>query len=339
MQNRKPQLPIIDYNDTEFTTHSFNALHKYGAFILKNVPKIATDASLLLKEFNKLTAQPEDNIKPFLAGSDVLDIAGYHPQEQHWAGRRFSPCYGLVSDSEGKISQPFATHDFRQATIGFMETARHLSEKVLNAIGTELNMQKELSGYLQGYSVLGVVDSYVPPTQEKIAALDNKLIMGTDNYLEVFEPHRDATPLAISTYDNNDCNGLEMQLPDESGNLAYVPITLPKAEANQVSLLILAGEPLEALTDGQLRAPKHRVVLEPMKSGEKFNRRLVSAFTMFGPNNKFSSNEYFNDKYKNMKQDSEEKSQAISAELLEQFPTEADIEVQVSSKGPIYTRR
>lgn len=360
MQNRNLKLPFIDYNDPDFSARSYDALHKYGAFILANAPTAAADSVTLMKEFRDFAALPADAVKPFLAGEGVYDLGGYHPYEQHWASRRFSGCFTLVSDGAGKIAQSFPTEHFKKSAGDFTSHAREIADKVLNVIGTQLNIQQALADYFKGYSILGIVDSYVPATREKINSLKacGKLLITDDHRLEAFAPHCDLNPLTIIAYDNNDCSGLEMQLPDESGKLSYVPIELPKTAAGQVTPLVLVGEPLETLTGGVLRAPRHRVVLEPMKSGDEFHRGLTSAFTLFGPhskepkplvssdanspsNNDFDAKGYFTAKYERHKEQlRKENSGALAPGLLEGFPAEAEIEkVQSVVFGAMYIRR
>lgn len=349
MKSRKPQLPIIDYTEPKFATHSLDALKKYGAFILENVPKISTDAAKLLNEFDDLSNQSENVIDVFRAGSDLYDFAGFHPYDQHWAGRRFSECYGLVGNSERKITQRLPTQNFRHAAVNFLGTAHEVTDKVLAVIGDGFNMGNEWKDYFHDYTMLGIADSYVPPTQEKIKGLQSrsKLVM-SDNRLEAFDPHCDLNPLTFIAYSNNDCSGLEMELPNKFGNLSYEPIVLPEVDSDKLTPLVLLGSPIEILTGGQLRAPKHRVVLEPMQSGETFSRRLASAFTLFGSNSKgpqppAPSKTYDSDtqnKYEHIENERKEKVRDLPINFLNRFPREEEIEkVKSSGEMTMYIRR
>ena len=358
-QKKEPQLPIIDYQGTEFAAHSFDALKKYGAFILKNVHEISTQVPSLLSEFDDFTYLPEERLNSFSAGSGIYDLEGFHAHQQHWAGRRFSSCYGWVRDGAGKVSQSFPSENFHNAAVKFLGVAHEISDKILAAIGEGFNFNSEWAQYFQDYTMLGIADNYVPPTQEKIKDLGDLLILSEDNRLEAFDPHSDVNPLTIIAYEDNNCRGFEIELPNESGDLAYEPLVLPKVSSSHLTLLVLVGSPIESLTGGELRAPRHRVILEPIQPQEIFARRLASAFTLFGSKSKqpksllrqetapvesqekeFSPEGYIKSKYEPIEKERKEKAKVIPQGFLESFPREEELQrLNLPGYNTSYIRR
>lgn len=360
MNTRKISLPLLDYNDANFSANSFDALKKYGALILTNVPKISEESALLFQSYDKYWLLPKGNIDEFRAGNTISDLTGFHSPEFHWGGRRFSGCYGILSNGKGDVAQPLPTENFKNAAVDFLNSARKISDKVLSAIGEGFQLGSEWSTYFIDHPTLGIADSYVPPTQEKIQDLHSQgqITLTKDDSLIAFAPHHDVTPVTVLVYHNNDSSGLEMKIPDSTGKLKYEKITLPETEPGQVTPLVLVGSPMQELTAGQIRAPKHRVVIDPLQSGEYFSRKLASAFTLFGPNStkpkplvsspsteKFPTKEfdvtaYYEDKYDEVNKERIKKSRDLLPGFLARFPQEAEIEqVNSFSEGIKYQRR
>lgn len=354
-----PVLPVIAYHSAEFSSQSFEALKSYGAFILKDVSEFSSAGHLLLQEFDDFLYQPDKIIEQFRGGSGIHtdELPGVHLREDHWAGRRFSACYGLIYDEKGKVTQPLPSEHFRQVSLDFFDAAHAISDKTLNAIKTGFNFDSRWTHFFEGYTILGVADMYTVPTQEKIIELASKEKLTTTNEgrLEAFNPHKDFGPLTVIHYGNNDSSGLEMQIPDETGKLTYKPVHLPEIAQNESCAVVLLGKAMEILTGGQLKAPEHRVVLDSLQPGQKFNRKLASAFTLFGSNRKLepltvttpsipgssqSTDGYWDAEFVSAENKQAVRShQSLPEEVLACFPKESEIVKEKSTGGTVYARR
>lgn len=275
--------PVVDANlpAEVFNKTVFDALHANRGVVFRGVNKsFSSSTAKLFKAYNNFLAKPTENKEHYINKDQAITLQGFYPYPNFLAGSKVADRYFIKTDGEKYIDQALPA-SWYAAMYRRNVSAHKLLGKVLNAIDEGFNLPaKPFSKTLFSYSNVSVLDAYLPITQEKLKdwASKSQLTKTEDGRIEAFVAHKDFVALTLLSYFNNDCEGLEINTSEDGLNKRFKPLSLPKNDDNQFYVIIMLGRMMELLSNDRLKAVEHRVVIEPMKKGELFQRMTANTF-------------------------------------------------------------
>jgi isopenicillin N synthase-like dioxygenase len=356
-------LTEVDYTlpYTEFNKQAFAGLRNKNGFVLHNLPHdFSSAANNLFHAFDDFRASPPSVLASFTGDQN---IKGYYPDGSFLFGSKIGPRKFLDRDKAHQL-----THELPKpirAKVSMQEADDKLAiyndailKKVMQAIESGFNLPAgQFSAAFEGYTTKTSLNHNTPVTQNKLKQwiTKNKLTLTEDGRIESFLSHEDLVPLSLLIYRNNEPDGLEIESKNASGVLSYQPVKLNGEKQDDLRIVVILGRATEILTDGLLKGAPHRVVATPLKSGEAFSRDSLNVFFFVDPNlplqprvtspngpkfQPIGMMEFYK-KYSEIYAAAAEKAavKELSAKQLSQFPTDDEIVMEETPKGPVYRRR
>jgi hypothetical protein len=286
----KPALPVIDARSPipQFNQQVFTALKSKGGFVLNNLgDKFSSTTIELFTAYQDFLQQPDAVKKPFLGLPNSTILKGFFPYKSFFAGGRCCDRFFINQTSAGFIGQalPSSTSavSMPEAVTGLGAFTQQIIARTISAMEIGLAIPHQvLSQIIQDHTLLTVVDSYLPVTQEKLIywLQMGKLTKTADGRIEMFLPHKDLMPLSVLIYGDNQTHGLEVKTPDEDGKLSFKPLCLQSRSPYRIQAVVIAGLVMEHLTDGLVKGLEHRVVANPLPSGQRYKRQAINSFVI-----------------------------------------------------------
>ncbi len=278
---KKAVLPTVSYKLplVKFNEQVFNGLKEKRGIILEDLsPAYSPSITNIFTAYQEFLRQPESAKQPY--------DESYHPHTKLVYGSRACNRYFLSRDSRGilthKVPAPIHVKVSLQDAADVLHTmVDGVVGKLVAAIDHGFNTKKmPFSRALDGYTSTTVVDSYLPITQERLKymAEQGKLTKDKNGDFESFLPHKDLDAFTILFYPENNCLGFEVNTAVQTEEKKFQSVSLNSNNVSNLQALVVSGELLSVLTDGQLASNEHRVNIPTMALNQPYWRNTLSIF-------------------------------------------------------------
>ncbi|HSW93435.1 MAG TPA: 2OG-Fe(II) oxygenase family protein [Gammaproteobacteria bacterium] len=363
----EPVLPHVDFSlpAPDFNRHAFAGLAKAGGLIINNLEKsFSSSTGYLFEAYASFLRQSKGKKKPFFGTNDPTAYHGYYPAETFLLGTKGVDRFVIPRNSLGYTIHPlpdpvYAKFGMQEKSDELHETTAVIFQKMLGAMESGLDLpDNALRTLFRFPSAMSLIDRHLPVTQEKLQSWIplKKLTKTDDGRIESFLAHQDLSAFTVLVYQNNRCQGFELNTSPKGTAPTFKPLGLKENNPYNLQLVVLAGTMVETLTNGKVKAPEHRVVIEPMKKDVPFYRTLYSTFFSPNPDVKelkplltsterpnyppISLKHYFDDHAKKYTADGEANAvNKLSQEELDRYPKECDIVREETLSGTVFRRR